>query len=127
MKKILFLQTLAATAFAATLAACSDNDNNGSNPGIIDNPVTSDETAISTVNGVYSQWQPLSSSFSFIIELNSNSLISFEGEESEAGPQRTHTNSGGIRNHVIIFANINTTGNQGRRGKPTEITLKMFI
>jgi hypothetical protein len=38
------------------------------------------------VNGVYSQWQPLSSSFSFIIELNSNNLISFEGEESEAGP-----------------------------------------
>lgn len=89
MKKILFLQTLAATAFAATFAACSDDDNNGSNPGIIDNPVTSDETAISTVNGVYSQWQPLSSSFSFIIELNSNSLISFEGEESEAEPQNS--------------------------------------
>ena len=38
------------------------------------------------MNGVYSHWQPLSSSFSFIIELNSNKLISFEGEEGEAGP-----------------------------------------
>lgn len=85
MKKNLFIQALAAIAFAATFASCSD-DNNESNGGIIDNPVINDETAISTVNGVYSQWQPLSSSFSFIIELNSNNLISFEGEESEAGP-----------------------------------------
>ena len=48
--------------------------------------VQDDASAVSLVNGVYSHWQPLSSSFSFIIELNSNKLISFEGEEGEAGP-----------------------------------------
>lgn len=51
-----------------------------------DNVVADDASALSLVNGIYSHWQPLSSSFSFIIELNSNKLISFEGEESEAGP-----------------------------------------
>ncbi len=83
--KNLFFKALIATAFSVTLAACSDDDNDAGG-SIIDNPVISDETAISTVNGVYSQWQPLSSSFTFITELNSNNLISFEGEESEAGP-----------------------------------------
>lgn len=78
---------LGAAILSVSLTACSDDDdNNTSNGGIIDNPVTSDETAIATVNGAYSQWQPLSSSFSFVIETNSNNLISFEGEESEAGP-----------------------------------------
>ena len=86
MKNQLF-KALIAAAFSATIAACSDdNQSNGSNGNIIANPVISDETAISTVNGVYSQWQPLSSSLTFITELNSNALISFEGEESEAGP-----------------------------------------
>jgi uncharacterized protein YciW len=51
-----------------------------------ENVVDDDASALALVNGVYSHWQPLSSSFSFIIELNSNKLISFEGEESEAGP-----------------------------------------
>lgn len=90
MRKINFIRTLATVVFtAAALTSCSsDDDNNtgGGNGGVIDNPVTSDATALSTVNGVYSQWQPLSSSFTFIIELNSNNLISFEGEENEAGP-----------------------------------------
>lgn len=90
MRKINFIRTLATVVFtAAALTSCSsDDDNNagGGSGGVIDNPVTSDATALSTVNGVYSQWQPLSSSFSFIIELNSNNLISFEGEENEAGP-----------------------------------------
>ncbi|MDB9195388.1 hypothetical protein PN623_13815, partial [Parabacteroides distasonis] len=89
MKKNYFTRALAVVALSAAFAACSDDNNeNGGNSGgnIIDNPVVSDETAISTVNGVYSQWQPLSSSFTFITELNSNLLISFEGEESAEGP-----------------------------------------
>lgn len=84
MKNQLFKALIVAT-FSVTIASCSDDADSG-NGNIIDNPVISDETAISTVNGVYSQWQPLSSSFTFITELNSNALISFEGEESEAGP-----------------------------------------
>lgn len=94
MRKINFIRTLATVVLTAVaLASCSSDDNDnagdgsgGNGGGVIDNPVTSDATALSTVNGVYSRWQPLSSSFSFIIELNSNNLISFEGEESAAGP-----------------------------------------
>lgn len=88
MNKKNILKTIALATISLVTVSCSSNDNsdNGGGTGVIDNPVTSDATAISTVNGVYSQWQPLSSSFTFIIELNSNNLISFEGEESEAGP-----------------------------------------
>ena len=88
MKKNFLFAALAATTIWAGVASCSSDDNNDSNGNQIDltNVVEDDASAISLVNGVYSHWQPLSSSFSFIIELNSNKLISFEGEESEAGP-----------------------------------------
>ncbi len=84
----LYASALAAAALLlVTFSSCSDDDDDSSGTSnVIDNPVTDDATAISTVNGAYSYLQPLSSSFTFIIELNSNNLISFEGEESEAGP-----------------------------------------
>ena len=88
-KKNLLIAALVAVATSTGLTACSsDNDDNISGNNQIDdkNVVADDASAISLVNGAYSHWQPLSSSFSFIIELNSNKLISFEGEESEAGP-----------------------------------------
>jgi hypothetical protein len=86
-KNFLFA-VLAATSFLTGFSSCSSDDDGGSSSRLIDpdNVVEDDASAISLVNGVYSHWQPLSSSFSFIIELNSNKLISFEGEESEAGP-----------------------------------------
>ncbi len=68
------------------LISCSEDEEGINNQVTNENVVDDDASAISLVNGVYSHWQPLSSSFSFIIELNSNKLISFEGEESEAGP-----------------------------------------
>lgn len=80
-----FKYAVAALALTGALASCDDNENT-TNGNVIDNPITSDATAISTVNGVYQRWQPLSSSFSFLIELSSNKLISFEGEEGEPGP-----------------------------------------
>ena len=90
MEKKNFLFSL---AFVATLlagfASCSssdDSDNSDNNQIDETNVVKDDASALSLVNGVYAHWQPLSSSFSFIIELNSNKLISFEGEEGEAGP-----------------------------------------
>ena len=89
MKKNLLFAALVAVATSTGFTACSSNsdDNSSSNNQIDDkNVVADDASALSLVNGVYSHWQPLSSSFSFIIELNSNKLISFEGEESEAGP-----------------------------------------
>ncbi|MBR6867123.1 MAG: RagB/SusD family nutrient uptake outer membrane protein [Prevotella sp.] len=92
MKKtnIILSAALAATLSLGFVSCSSDDDNNNSsannNQVTDENVVADDASAISLVNGVYSHWQPLSSSFSFIIELNSNKLISFEGEESEAGP-----------------------------------------
>ena len=90
MKKARILLSAAlATTLSLGFVSCSssDDDNNGNNNQVTDeNVVADDASALSLVNGVYSHWQPLSSSFSFIIELNSNKLISFEGEESEAGP-----------------------------------------
>lgn len=68
------------------LISCSEDEEGINNQVTNENVVDDDASAISLVNGVYSHWQPLSSSFSFIIELNSNKLISFEGEEGEAGP-----------------------------------------
>ena len=92
MKKTnILLSTVLAIALSFGFASCSSNDedidNSSNNNQVTDeNVVADDASALSLVNGVYSHWQPLSSSFSFIIELNSNKLISFEGEESEAGP-----------------------------------------
>ena len=90
MKKARILLSAAlATTLSLGFVSCSssDDDNNGNNNQVTDENVVADNvSALTLVNGVYSHWQPLSSSFSFIIELNSNKLISFEGEESEAGP-----------------------------------------
>lgn len=88
MRKQLFTAAVVTATLLAGLSSCnsdsidsSDNNNINNN-----NVVTDDASALSLVNGVYAHWQPLSSSFSFIIELQSNKLISFEGEESEPGP-----------------------------------------
>ena len=88
MKKNVLKNSVLAFTLAALAASCNSSENSENTGGgsVIDNPVISDATALSTVNGVYSRWQPLSSSFTFIIELNSNKMASFEGEESEAGP-----------------------------------------
>lgn len=89
MKKNILLTAFAAAILATGFSSCSDSDDDNSNSNTTvntDNVVTDDASALSLVNGIYSHWQPLSSSFSFIIELNSNKLISFEGEENEAGP-----------------------------------------
>ena len=89
-KKQLLFAALVAFATSTGFTACSsdsdDTNDTGGNQIDLTNVVNDDASALSLVNGVYSHWQPLSSSFSFIIELNSNKLISFEGEESEPGP-----------------------------------------
>lgn len=82
-KKILY--AVFASALLAGFSSCKEDDDDN-NQIDTENVVADDASAISLVNGVYSHWQPLSSSFSFIIELNSNKLTSFEGEENEAGP-----------------------------------------
>ncbi|MBQ3771291.1 MAG: RagB/SusD family nutrient uptake outer membrane protein [Bacteroidaceae bacterium] len=84
-KKDLFIAAFAAASLIPTLSSCSSDDP-VKNQVTDENVVADDASALSLVNGVYSHWQPLSSSFSFIVELNSNKLISFEGEEGEPGP-----------------------------------------
>ena len=97
MKKHLFLAALAATSLLAGFSSCSsDDDNSNSNQVTDDNVVADDASALSLVNGVYSHWQPLSSSFSFIIELNSNKLTSFEGEENGIGNIRSAASTDGL-------------------------------
>ena len=89
MRKVNLFWGLAIAATILTgFTACSsdDNDEPVNNQVTDENVVEDDASALALVNGVYSHWQPLSSSFSFIIELNSNKLISFEGEESKEGP-----------------------------------------
>ena len=90
-KKQLLFAALVAVATSTGFTACSSNSDdtaNTSGGNQIDetNVVNNDASALSLVNGVYSHWQPLSSSFSFIIELNPNKLIWFEGAESKEGP-----------------------------------------
>lgn len=108
MKKFYKFLPVAAVASALILTtACSDDSDDPGNSNVITNPITNDETANSTVNGVYSRWQPLSSSFTFVIEANSNLLISFEGEESEAGPLNSRFEQGpDTWYQVKIFNNL---------------------
>ena len=138
MKKarILLSAALAATLSLGFVSCSSDDDDNNSsannNQVTDENVVDDDASAIALVNGVYSHWQPLSSSFSFIIELNSNKLISFEGEESEAGPvnSRFEQNSQTwyqvkIFNHLFLGIAqdneaITTINNSLKAGKVTQ-------
>lgn len=86
-KKTLFLSAVAALALQGGFTSCSSSNDDDNGAQVTNtNVVNDDASALALVNGVYNNWQPLSSSFSFIIELNSNKLISFEGEESKEGP-----------------------------------------
>lgn len=85
MKKLVLSRALLALVLFVASYSCSD-DNEGP---IVDgsNVVKNDEEAVALVNGVYGPLQTVSSSFSFLIESASEGTISFEGEESEAGPE----------------------------------------
>lgn len=88
MKKyFIYLSALLTVVLSSGLTSCSDSDDDTNGAVIGNNNVANDDAAaLALVNGIYAHWQPLSSSFSFVIELNSNKLISFEGEEGEPGP-----------------------------------------
>lgn len=110
MRKSIILSALAAALLTSFTSCNSDStvtsDNNQLNDS---NVVVSDAAALSLVNGVYAHWQPLSSSFTFIIELQSNKMISFEGEENEAGPLNSRFEAGPdtwyqvkVFNHIFL-------------------------
>lgn len=89
-KNLLNIAFLLITTLAFTACNSSDDvDDNGGNGGsVIDNSniVKNDAQAQALVNGSYGPLQRLSSSFSFVIETQSNKIISFEGEDDKEGP-----------------------------------------
>ena len=139
-KKNVLFSIAFATALLAGFTSCSsssDDDSSnhaGNNGNQIDetNVVNDDASALALVNGVYAHWQPLSSSFSFIIELNSNKLISFEGAESKEGPLNSRFEQGPdtwyqvkIFNHLFLGIAedneaITTVTNSLKAGKVTQ-------
>lgn len=74
---------IAAATFLFTLASCEKDE-----PQVItgESPWKTDQEALATVNAAYSPWQRLSSSFSFLIESQTESTISFEGADDADGP-----------------------------------------
>ena len=109
-KSFLFSAAIAATILAG-FSSCDKNNDEVVERRIIDenNVVDDDASANALVNGIYAHWQPLSSSFSFIIELNSNKLISFEGTEDKEGPLNSRFEQGPdtwyqikIFNHLLL-------------------------
>lgn len=109
-KNFLFSAAIAATLLAG-FSSCDKNNDEVVEQRIIDenNVVDDDASAVALVNGIYAHWQPLSSSFSFIIELNSNKLISFEGTEDKEGPLNSRFEQGPdtwyqikIFNHLLL-------------------------
>ena len=139
-KKNVLFSIAFATALLAGFTSCSSSsdddssDHAGNNGNQIDetNVVNDDASALALVNGVYAHWQPLSSSFSFIIELNSNKLISFEGAESKEGPLNSRFEQGPdtwyqvkIFNHLFLGIAedneaITTVTNSLKAGKVTQ-------
>ena len=108
-KNYLFGAAIAATLLAG-FSSCDKNDDIVEQLIIDENNVVDDDaSAVALVNGIYAHWQPLSSSFSFIIELNSNKLISFEGTEDKEGPLNSRFEQGPdtwyqikIFNHLLL-------------------------
>ena len=108
-KSFLFGAAMAATLLAG-FSSCDKNDDIVEQLIIDENNVVDDDaSAVALVNGIYAHWQPLSSSFSFIIELNSNKLISFEGTEDKEGPLNSRFEQGPdtwyqikIFNHLLL-------------------------
>ena len=65
-KNLIMSAAVAATLFTGLTSCSSDNAGDGNQITDV-NVVKNDASALSLVNGIYSHWQPLSSSFSFIV------------------------------------------------------------
>ena len=72
IKKSFILSAITSLALLSGVTSCKSSDDESGNQITNTNVVNDDASAISLVNGVYAHGQPLSSSFSSIIELNSN-------------------------------------------------------
>lgn len=86
MKKLYTYGFAVLAALASNFALTSCSDDSGTKTVDGDDVVTTDAQALSLVNGAYGPLQTLSSSITFLVEISTEAGISFEGEESEAGP-----------------------------------------
>ncbi|MBQ7420652.1 MAG: RagB/SusD family nutrient uptake outer membrane protein [Prevotella sp.] len=106
MRTSFLLHAAAVLVLSAGFISCSSDDDNNSVIGG-DNVVKNDAEAVALVNGAYGPLQKLSSSFSFVIETNTDRVISFEGEEDEAGPLNSRfEQSSDTWYQVKIFNNL---------------------
>ena len=85
MGKRNILGTGFAIVLSVVLASCSSSNDNGTG-NVITNVVKSDAEAVALANGAYGPLQTVSSSFSFIIENQTDLVSSFEGTEDQPGP-----------------------------------------
>ena len=85
MEKRNILGTGFAIVLSVVLASCSSSNDNGTG-NVITNVVKSDAEAVALANGAYGPLQTVSSSFSFIIENQTDLISSFEGTEDQPGP-----------------------------------------
>ena len=86
MKKNVLLSAAIAAALPFAFTSCSSS-NDDENKVITDETVVNtDADAVSITAGAYATWSRFSSGYSFIVESATSGTISFEGEESAAGP-----------------------------------------
>lgn len=88
MKKtsIFALALLGLFGMSTGLTSCSDDDDSSSSTVTDESVVSSDAEALALVNGAYGPIQTMSSSYSFLVEIATESGISFEGEDDADGP-----------------------------------------
>ena len=86
MKQI--FKSVAFIAIATSSLLLSSCDSKKDEPQTITgvSPWTTDQQALAAAGAAYSPWQRLSSSFSFLIESQTESTISFEGADDQNGP-----------------------------------------
>ena len=86
MKKNVLLSAAIAAALPFAFTSCSSS-NDDENKVITDETVVNtDADAVSITAGAYATWSRFSSGYSFIVESATSGTVSFEGEESAAGP-----------------------------------------
>ncbi|MFT3751869.1 MAG: RagB/SusD family nutrient uptake outer membrane protein [Paludibacter sp.] len=83
-----FFKSIAFTAIAISSVVLSSCDSSKDEPAVISGESVwkTDQEALSTANGAYSPLQRLSSSYTFLLESQTDATISFEGADDKDGP-----------------------------------------
>ncbi len=83
-----FFKSIAFTAIAISSVVLSSCDSSKDEPTVISGESVwkTDQEALATANGAYSPLQRLSSSYTFLLESQTDATISFEGADDKDGP-----------------------------------------